>query len=375
MKNFSSFFLAATLLVSSFPGGSGQQEVCKVWERQLRNGTCVNCGYGEVSSSTRLFCLPCYPGFVRGERDGSFLSDCVSAAGICEPYEWAIFGKCSSCPYGMVSTADKKRCVFCPDGLIRGNRDGSALSDCVDASKLCLPNERAWRGTCNRCGKGEVSLDSDKKICTPCKISPKVQKDRCFFDVNPQTFRASDDLMNTATMNEFKPTTALSVSVRMKLTTIPTNFAYIVSRGWYACEHGSYSLYFNNNKELKFSIASGSDNRYVTDRISAENPDAPSLVPNKWHHVVGTFDENEVKLYLDGALYGRKAAAGVSISYVGNDNNLTIGYFGGPCPSPFGLLSGAGSGATLSELCFFNTSLTTTEINELNTQCGYVISM
>lgn len=372
MKNFYSF-LATTLLVSSFPGGSGQQQVCKVWERQLRNGTCVNCGYGEVSLSTRLFCLPCYPGFVRGERDGSFLSDCVSAAGICEPYEWAIFGKCSSCPYGMVSTTDKKRCVFCPDGLIRGNRDGSALADCVDASKLCLPNERAWRGTCSRCGKGEVSLDTDKKICTACMNQPKVLRDRCLFDVNPQTFRKTSDadLIIPTTLSGFKPTTAISVSVRMKLTQSPKPFTYIVAQEYVAsgsCNYGSYGLYFNGDQDLLFYV--GSDTLHGSPVFATYELD-------KWYHIVGTFDGSNVKLYVDGIEIGSNPGPlSKTINYDADQKPVSIGYYGTEkmvvddtkCTPRL-------KGATLSELCFFSTALDATEINELITQCGTALQV
>ncbi len=49
------------------------------------------------------------------------------------------------------------------------------------------------------------------------------------------------------------------------------------------------------------------------------------LKPNNWYHVVGTFDDENLKIYLDGELVGEKATPKNAPVMVWNDNNIEIG--------------------------------------------------
>ena len=49
------------------------------------------------------------------------------------------------------------------------------------------------------------------------------------------------------------------------------------------------------------------------------------LKPNNWYHVVGTFDEEKIQIYLDGELAGEKEVPNNGPVMVWNDNNIEIG--------------------------------------------------
>ncbi len=49
------------------------------------------------------------------------------------------------------------------------------------------------------------------------------------------------------------------------------------------------------------------------------------LKPDTWYHVVGTFDDEALKVYLDGELVGEKATPNNGPVMVWNDNNIEIG--------------------------------------------------
>ena len=49
------------------------------------------------------------------------------------------------------------------------------------------------------------------------------------------------------------------------------------------------------------------------------------LKPDTWYHVVGTFDDENLKVYLDGELVGEKATPNNGPVMVWNDNNIEIG--------------------------------------------------
>ena len=49
------------------------------------------------------------------------------------------------------------------------------------------------------------------------------------------------------------------------------------------------------------------------------------LKPDTWYHVVGTFDDEKLEVYLDGELVGEKATPNNGPVMVWNDNNIEIG--------------------------------------------------
>lgn len=148
--------------------------VCKSWQHAV-DGACRDCGKGQVSRqkddvNTHEGCVACPNGYVRNSKDGSGLGDCVSAeeGNLCNPWEYASAGYCTSCYAGQVSVVDEssgnatfKGCSFCPDGQVRSSADGSATGPCVDAKKYCSDWQYASNGACKDCEPGKVpSIDS-----------------------------------------------------------------------------------------------------------------------------------------------------------------------------------------------------------------------
>ena len=69
-----------------------------------------------------------------------------------------------------------------------------------------------------------------------------------------------------------------------------------------------------------------------------------------WHHVAGTYDGANVRLYIDGVEQGTGTATNISIAYgLPTSNDLTIGRYNGSC-----ILSYAG---LLDEIEIFNRAL------------------
>lgn len=347
MKNFGALIATGILLVSSLPGGS----CCSVWQRKTSSGSCKNCDYGQVAVNN--ICTACKPGFVRGNRDGSTLSDCKTAVGICDPHERAIDGKCSSCSNGKVSL-NKIDCVNCSPGLVRGGeKDGSGHGDCVDADKICDSNQKARRGACRACASGEVSPRPATSRCTTCPsgTEPKYDYNKCFFDVSSQAF-AAPQLINSTTLDSWQPK-KLTVSVRMNPTKIPSATTYLVAKGTFnACGWASYAMYFENSL-LKF---------YIGDATKYYETPGTTITTNQWNQIVGTFNGTHVNLYVNGKPIN-SAAAATSIKY--DTDPLTIGYYGSCDGKPFGLLADS----TLSELCFWDKALDATAVKKLYNQC------
>ena len=73
---------------------------------------------------------------------------------------------------------------------------------------------------------------------------------------------------------------------------------------------------------------------------------------NKWHHLVGTYDGSNVKLFVDGVEYYSISASGTLNS---NNNNATIGKSG----------STGNFNGKLSNASIWNTALTSAQVSEL----------
>jgi hypothetical protein len=94
----------------------------------------------------------------------------------------------------------------------------------------------------------------------------------------------------------------------------------VCKHGWFAGEEG-YVLRAGGTGELSFNIA-GTDLSSITqwtEVISGTN----ALQLNTWHHVAGTFDGLELKIYIDGVLSGTTPFVGTINPSV--DYNIHIG--------------------------------------------------
>jgi len=136
------------------------------------------------------------------------------------------------------------------------------------------------------------------------------------------SFDGSDDYVEVYDSPSLEPPTTITVEAWVKNFGTPGTFKYIISKV-YAAKLGSYSSY------AFYTGASGGLRFYVGfTSIWVGSPDAGvSLWDSKWHHIAGTYDGSEVKLFVDGSqVVGTGTSATPTIAY--DAGNLYIGYYG-----------------------------------------------
>ncbi len=141
--------------------------ICEIWQQAV-DGVCVDCAAGHVSVSeggvpTYNACEACPNGQVRSSADGSTLGPCISATGICDEWEWAQNGMCSTCSTGQVSVIgddgqlSHESCEYCLKGQVRSQADGNGEGPCVSANSHCDVWQNAENGVCSDCSAGMIS--------------------------------------------------------------------------------------------------------------------------------------------------------------------------------------------------------------------------
>ncbi|SVC80581.1 uncharacterized protein METZ01_LOCUS333435, partial [marine metagenome] len=84
---------------------------------------------------------------------------------------------------------------------------------------------------------------------------------------------------------------------------------------------------------------------------------SPSSIENSWHHVTGTYDGSNLKLYLDGSLIATQAFSG-NIAFGGNDQSTYLNIGSHPAPeTDYGSFNGF-----IDEVSIWNTALTDIQI-------------
>jgi hypothetical protein len=109
----------------------------------------------------------------------------------------------------------------------------------------------------------------------------------------------------------------------------PGSYRYVVSKGATACDASSYGLYTGSSRGLAFYVAGTAG--YV---VSAQAP-AAAIWDGAWHHAVGTYDGETVRLFVDGTPVGSARPAPSSISYGLPSKSLRLGTYRGDCDLPF----------------------------------------
>lgn len=119
----------------------------------------------------------------------------------------------------------------------------------------------------------------------------------------------------------------ITVDAWVKANGSPGNFKYILGKGANGCDSAaSYALYTGANGGLIFYVFDGS-----TFALSPNAGQFVNIWDNNWHLVAGTYDGNNVSLYVDGNLIGSTQTS-ININYsLSNNNDLTIGKFNQAC--------------------------------------------
>jgi hypothetical protein len=133
----------------------------------------------------------------------------------------------------------------------------------------------------------------------------------------------------------------------------PGDCTYLVSKGSRGCDAASYALYTGETGGLFF---------YVSDRETVvSSPDAGRTLWNDaWHFVVGTYDGQIVRIYVDGSEVGEGTPANIeSIEYDLPDGDaLFIGAYRGTCDRRF-------NDGKLDEVRVFDRALSAADVREL----------
>jgi concanavalin A-like lectin/glucanase superfamily protein len=109
----------------------------------------------------------------------------------------------------------------------------------------------------------------------------------------------------------------------------PGRWRYVVSNGAQGCDFSSFGLYTGTGGALSFYV-SGSGG-YVTSPEASQ----AKVWNGAWHYVVGTYDGDHVRLYVDGAEVGNGTATRLSIRYGLGSSAAFIGTYRGTCDQPF----------------------------------------
>jgi hypothetical protein len=124
----------------------------------------------------------------------------------------------------------------------------------------------------------------------------------------------------------------LTIAALVRAPQSPGPFRYVFSKGALACQSASYGLYTGRDGGIAFYVSDGTQ--------YSVSPEAPaSLWDGRWHLVVGSFDGESVRLYVDRDEVGTATPTSVSLQYGLPDNErFYLGDYGGPCPSPLGFV-------------------------------------
>ncbi len=121
----------------------------------------------------------------------------------------------------------------------------------------------------------------------------------------------------------------ISVEAWVRRAGTPGAYRYIVSKGSTSCLKSSYGLYTGSGQGLAFYV-SGADGFVVSPQAQ------PATIWNgAWHHVIGTFDGDRVRLFVDGHQIGLGNAAPREIAYGLPGRSPYVGAYRGACELPY----------------------------------------
>jgi hypothetical protein len=126
--------------------------------------------------------------------------------------------------------------------------------------------------------------------------------------------------------------TNVTVDAWVRADGTPGQFRYIVAKGAKDCLAASYGLYTGFGSGLQFYVFDGITTFAVSPAVAAGD-----VWNGAWHHVAGTYDGKNVRLYLDGIEVGVGTSTDIVIGYsLSTDNDLVIGNYldNGACPVP-----------------------------------------
>ncbi|HEX6742893.1 MAG TPA: LamG domain-containing protein [Solirubrobacteraceae bacterium] len=109
----------------------------------------------------------------------------------------------------------------------------------------------------------------------------------------------------------------------------PGRWRYVLSKGSLVCDRSAYGLYSGASGGMAFYVSSASQYT-VSPEVS------PAIVWNgAWHHVIGSYDGDRVRLWIDGSQIGTGTPMSAGISYTSGGRGVYIGTYRGSCELGF----------------------------------------
>jgi concanavalin A-like lectin/glucanase superfamily protein len=118
---------------------------------------------------------------------------------------------------------------------------------------------------------------------------------------------------------------ALTVGAWVRAAQSPGTYRYVLAKGGQDCVSSSYGLQTSFHGGLEFFIWDGQNQRW------SGNIAAAQIWDGRWHHVAGTYDGTNAKLFVDGKQMPGGSTATSPIDYQGPTGGGTIGGYHGTC--------------------------------------------
>jgi Concanavalin A-like lectin/glucanases superfamily len=109
----------------------------------------------------------------------------------------------------------------------------------------------------------------------------------------------------------------------------PGRWRYVLSKGSLECDRSAYGLYSGWSGGMAFYVSSQS--QYT---ISPEVSSA-TVWDGAWHHVIGSYDGDRVRLWIDGNQVGTGTPVSMAIAYANGSKGIYLGTYRGTCDLGF----------------------------------------
>jgi hypothetical protein len=117
----------------------------------------------------------------------------------------------------------------------------------------------------------------------------------------------------------------IAVDAWVRGTGSPGRWRYVLSKGSLGCDRSAYGLYSGFGGGMAFYVSS--ESQYTI------SPEVSSQIvwDGAWHHVIGSYDGNRVRLSIDGSQVGEGTPLSMPIAYASGSKGIYIGIYRGSC--------------------------------------------